>query len=121
MKLLLVFSLSACCFTAFGQVDQEEVLKNKMEELYRGGLNGELRPFQPLAPKSGDFYFQEEGNNSSRKPGIYSLPQDRMPCLVPDTGGIVSIPNAFPNVSLPFVTTIPNAYQGPLPNKIITK
>ena len=121
MKLLLVFSLSACSFSVAAQVDQEEVLKNKMEELYRGGLDGEkLRRFStPQMP--GGVYQQNLDVIGSRKPGIYSLPQDRMPCIVPDTGNIVLIPNAFPNVSVPFITTIPNAYQGPLLNKIITK
>jgi hypothetical protein len=121
MKLLLVFSLSAIAFSAAGQVDQEEVLKNKMEELYRGGLNNEKGRLLLTPQKPGDFYFHNLETPLAQKPGIYSLPQDGMPCIVPHTSSIASIPNAFPKVSVPFVTTIPNAYQGPLPNKIITK
>jgi hypothetical protein len=37
-----------------------------------------------------------------RTPGVYSLPQDGMPCVVPDTEGIVPIPNAFANPRVPY-------------------
>lgn len=34
-------------------------------------------------------------------------------CIVPDTGSMVAIPNAFPTVSVPFKpATIPNAWEG---------
>jgi hypothetical protein len=41
-------------------------------------------------------------------PGIYYLPQDNMPCLAPDTKDIAAIPNAWPNVQVPFKSAIPN-------------
>lgn len=31
----------------------------------------------------------------SRKPGVYRLPQDNMPCIVPDTTKTVRMPNAW--------------------------
>lgn len=31
----------------------------------------------------------------SAKPGVYRLPQDNMPCLVPNTEAIAAIPNAW--------------------------
>ena len=114
MKLLLVFSISACSFTAFAQVNQEEILKNKLEQLYKGGVDTEKWRIQALPQPLGELYYQDALAQAPRQPGIYSLPQDRMPCIVPDTRSIVSIPNAFPNVSVPFITTIPNAYRGPV-------
>jgi hypothetical protein len=32
---------------------------------------------------------------SPRKPGIYALPQDNMPCIIPDLSGTVAIPNLW--------------------------
>ena len=55
-----------------------------------------------------------------KKPGVYSLPQDNMPCIVPDTSKTVKIPNAWkgrlripyksnppriPNLTKPWVPT----------------
>ena len=31
----------------------------------------------------------------NKKPGVYLLPQDNMPCIVPDSGKTVNIPNAW--------------------------
>jgi hypothetical protein len=118
MKLLILFALCAFSQTAFSQIDQDESVKNRLEELYREGLDGEkLRRFT-LPQKPGGVYEQQLDVAGSRKPGIYSLPQDRMPCIVPDTGGLVAIPNAFPTAVVPFKTTIPNAYEGPSLKKI---
>ena len=41
-------------------------------------------------------------------PGIYRLPVDRMPCIVPDTRGERPIPNAWKTFSVPFSGNIPN-------------
>jgi hypothetical protein len=41
-------------------------------------------------------------------PGVYNLPQDGTPCVVPDTEGIAPIPNASPKVTVPFESTMPN-------------
>ena len=95
MKLLLVFSISACSFTAFGQVDQEEILKNKLGELYKGGLDTEKWRFQPLPQKPDELYFGDGLAQAPPKFGIYALPQDGMPCIVPDTRSIVSIPQCL--------------------------
>lgn len=32
------------------------------------------------------------------QPGVYALPQDGMPCIVPDTNGIAAMPNAAPRM-----------------------
>lgn len=51
-----------------------------------------------LAPKS-----------FNREPGVYTLPQDGMPCIIPDTQSIAAIPNATKNSQVPPANRIPNA------------
>lgn len=43
------------------------------------------------------------------KPGVYALPQDGMPCIVPDTNGLVAMPNAAKDIKVPPANRIPNA------------
>lgn len=54
----------------------------------------------------------------SKKPGVYKLPQDGMPCIVPDTKDIAAIPNAFKGTSaIPYTGNpphIPNPALGDL-------
>jgi hypothetical protein len=40
--------------------------------------------------------------SSTPSPGIYRLPQDNMPCIVPDTKDITAMPNLWPSVTIPF-------------------
>jgi hypothetical protein len=42
------------------------------------------------------------------KPGIYYLPQDNMPCIVPDTEDVSSMPNVWPQPETSFKSVIPN-------------
>jgi len=44
-----------------------------------------------------------------RKPGVYTLPQDGMPCIVPDTNSIAAMPNAAKAISVPPANRMPNA------------
>jgi len=45
----------------------------------------------------------------SPAPGIYSMQQDGMPCIIPDTKEITPIPNAWKGaVTIPFSGNIPN-------------
>ena len=42
-------------------------------------------------------------------PGIYRMPLDHMPCIVPDTKEIIKMPNAWKGkIAIPFIGTIPN-------------
>lgn len=43
------------------------------------------------------------------KPGVYALPQDNMPCIVPQTNDIVQSPNAMPQKRVETFGSIPNA------------
>jgi hypothetical protein len=45
-------------------------------------------------------------------PGIYSLPQDGMPCIVPDTQNIAAMPNATRREVTPPANRIPNGVKG---------
>ena len=53
--------------------------------------------------------FRDPDVLSGKQPGVYTLPQDGMPCIVPDTKDIVAIPNAFPKKVAPELGQIPNA------------
>ena len=43
------------------------------------------------------------------KPGVYALPLDNMPCIVPYTNDIVQMPNAMPQKRIEPFGKIPNA------------
>ena len=44
-----------------------------------------------------------------KKPGVYSLKMDNMPCIVPDTKEIAEIPNFWRDkITVPFNSRIPN-------------
>lgn len=49
------------------------------------------------------------------KPGVHALPQDGMPCIVPDTNDIAAMPNAAKAISVPSANRIPNAARTPAP------
>lgn len=103
MKLLLlaaftVLYLSSSAQQSF-QVDVPKVMKQS-DVLKK--LNMKSISKDTLIKKFKDYLSMKQN------PGIYYLPQDNMPCLVPDTKDIAAIPNAWPHPSVPFKGTIPN-------------
>ena len=60
-----------------------------------------LRPTHPLATR--------------KAPGVYALPQDNMPCVVPDTKDVAAIPNAAHQV-YPYREDMPK--KSPKPGEI---
>lgn len=72
-----------------------------------------------LIAKSKLFKLQKDANRSLLKPNsfqagttvprVYALPQDGMPCVVPDTHSLVSMPNAAKGNAPPSVNQMPNA------------
>lgn len=53
----------------------------------------------------------------NKKPGVYSLPQDNMPCIVPNTKDLALMPNAFKGeVKVPYVGRAPR-----IPNAVVPK
>ena len=109
MKLLLLFVF--CIFSFFAQAQnsgapgtpkQPEVLKK-----FKGTNGDELR-------KQFEAYFKHQFQNvllGSKQGRIAILPQDHMPCLVPDTSAIAPMPNAWKAVSIPY-----RSQHHPIPN-----
>lgn len=59
-------------------------------------------------------YFQKYTQSSllaDKQGSIAMLPQDHMPCMVPDTKNLAKMPNGWNNVSLPYQSLI-----HPIPN-----
>ena len=113
MKLLLLPIFCCISFCAFAQVpdtknpwtmqlpdsllkrfkgNNNEVLKQKLQDY----MQRKHRPNQLLADKMGN---------------VAILPQDHMPCVVPDTNAIASMPNAWSEVTNPYRAT-----DDPIPN-----
>jgi hypothetical protein len=122
MRKLLLFAFAFYGTTAFAQINNDEVLQKKLEEL-KNKMNNKLRS-QPHSFNIPLENFSIKGNEFSfGQPGVYALALDGMPCIVPDTKDIVSIPNAFKTPSVPFRSDIPNSSPLMLPpgEKIIVK
>ncbi|HEU4472176.1 MAG TPA: hypothetical protein VFR58_13885 [Flavisolibacter sp.] len=92
MKQLLMFVLTGFCLNASGQTVDPEVME-KLRDSYQKQKNSILGPYR-LAP--GQNFSQGFVNVTPKlAPGVHFLPQDGMPCLVPDVSGIAAIPNAW--------------------------
>jgi hypothetical protein len=117
MKLLLLSAFCIFSVCAFAQVP-----KNSNPYLYR--LPDTLKKFKgdntEAFQKLLHDHFQKkqfQNNLLANKHGnIVILPQDHMPCVVPDTNGLVKIPNAWNVVSIPYQS--PNH---PIPNPSLPK
>lgn len=118
MKPLLPLLLCSFAFTAVHAQNPPP----KMTEAKPGALfqfkDGQYF-FKPLNDTT--VVFNNPGLAKKPKAGIYRLPQDGMPCIVPDTKDIVAMPNAFKGmVKTPFMAApprIPNAVTPkPLPD-----
>ncbi len=110
MKLLLFISFVGFSVTLFAQISKED-LQKKFEDAIKN-RNPTEKTFslpQFLLIKQEQKTLQGYINGQQVTAGIYNLSLDGMPCVVPDTNEIAAMPNVFPNVSVPFKTTIPNA------------
>ena len=108
MKCLLLFVFMVCVATASAQQQKLQQQKKKELAITNKDFKGTNRKV----------FFSDTALNvpqaqrnimAQRKPGIYALPLDGMPCIVPDTKSIVAIPNAFIKKDLPKLGKIPNA------------
>jgi len=85
----------------------------KAQNLDTKPLSDEAGILYPLQDKSwlaplNDSTVLEYSKWQNKKPGIYRLPQDNMPCIVPDPTATVAIPNAWKGgVRVPFKTKPP--------------
>jgi hypothetical protein len=93
MKPLLLLLFSCFCL---GQIKaQQEEEKTVAPE--------QLKPFRYEFPKRYDarilpdtsILLKELTMLKNKKPGVYRLPQDNMPCIVPDSTKTVQMPNAW--------------------------
>src|SRR5688572_25885617 len=107
MKLLfaVVLLLTGSIINAQGfQPDLDKLIANSKHAKFKQDTLGQIpnpfkRQLQSIEPKV-------------LKPGIYSLPQDGMPCIVPDTQSIAVMPNAARREVTPPANRIPNAMPG---------
>jgi hypothetical protein len=92
MKRLLPLLLS--CFLLFESLAQDEYAQRFSDEAsnYKTSFNKTL---QETAFNDSNIVRQNLGFLNGKKPGVYPLPQDNMPCIVPDSTKTVRIPNAW--------------------------
>ena len=107
MKLPLLTALLIIGFSASSQtfeVDVPKVMKQSdILKLFKNNTSPQKIQKDSLMEK-----FRVSVTGKKANPGIYYLPQDNMPCLVPDTKDIAAIPNAWPQAQVPFKSAIPN-------------
>ena len=117
MKLLL---LSAFCVLSVGVLAQVPKKTNP----YSFQLPDTLKRFKGSGNEAfeqllHDYFQKKQSQNNlvgNKRGNIAILPQDHMPCLVPQIDMAAKIPNAWPEVTIPFTT--PN---NPIPNPALPK
>ncbi len=94
MKRLLSLLLS--CFLLFGGNAQNATV-NKGSYSVSDSYNLRLSNNQQVVTAFNDstIVLQNLDLLKRKKPGVYRLPQDNMPCIVPDSTKTVQIPNAW--------------------------
>lgn len=109
MKLLFLIIASVFTNVVYSQTTSRSVPQQAIDELNQKlkgmKFNGRVPYHLLIDSTSGKISF-----NKLPSPGIYSLPEDNMICVVPDRTTIASIPNGM-EVQVPFHTNIPNAYR----------
>ena len=95
-------------------------LRARIQQCYPQGMPNAFRPrslpFVLQAPGTSLDSLRQMGSALTLRhkgTGVRVLPQDGMPCVIPDLGGVVAIPNAFPNPSATFRNAMPNPYPVP--------
>jgi hypothetical protein len=92
MKLLFMIACCVCSCSIFAQYKNPQVHKY---DAFHNDTTYHLKMFPPVV--------------NPVQSGIYQLPLDKMPCVVPDSGASVAIPNAWQGaVVIPFNSRIPN-------------
>jgi hypothetical protein len=91
MKLLILSALSLLSFRTFAQlkVEKSPFPTNRIEFSLKNNNKDISKKFF-------------EGNLRQEQTKIIALPQDHMPCVIPDTKSIAAIPNAWSNVTIPY-------------------
>ncbi len=108
MKLLLVTFFALFSGTLIAQITTEDVLK-RLESLDGNHFKKQGNSNLLHTPKTFSIDNKKTEIFYNTEPTVYSLVQDGMPCIVPDSRAVVAIPNSFSNVVVPFKSAIPNA------------
>jgi len=108
MKLLLLAAFVVLFMSASSQTFKTDIPKLMKEPELRKRFNNRVQFQRPIYKDSLIKDLKSFLSSEKRGPGVYFLPQDNMPCLVPDTKDIAMIPNGWPSVQVPFKSAIPN-------------
>ncbi|MCW3073241.1 MAG: hypothetical protein JWP69_310 [Flaviaesturariibacter sp.] len=108
MKILLLLAICAISFTASAQVMNQEMLKKRVEEFNNKYKDGDMPNVPLFKPKFQTNLASASPSLVPRRSGVHSLPQDGMPCIVPDVTEIAAMPNAATKMDV-FKSSIPNA------------
>jgi hypothetical protein len=111
MKYLFVITLLFLMgYDAGAQISSEKLKEIRSEIQKRQSI---IFPFDTTLVLKNNFHLKNTLPQKFPLPGVYNLPQDNMPCIVPDTKEIAAIPNAVLKIENPFISKIPNPYLLP--------
>jgi hypothetical protein len=111
MKYLFVITLLfLMVYDAGAQITSEKLKEIRSEIQKRQSITV---PFDTTLALKNNFHSKNTLPQKFPLPGVYNLPQDNMPCIVPDTKEIAAIPNVLTNKEIPFISKIPNPYLVP--------
>jgi hypothetical protein len=115
MKLLLLLIITCLVsVTANAQTESIDLKKFRENAHYRETLRQRSKT-KAFPSDSTILFLNRSVFSGNLKPDVHRLPQDGMPCVVPDTKDIAAIPNVFKRkLSIPFTGNpprIPNPYQ----------
>jgi hypothetical protein len=117
MKLLLLFSFCIFSICAFAQVPKNNTPRVfQLPDTLKKFKGDNTEGFQKLLH---DYIQKKQTQNNllaGKQGNIVILPQDHMPCVVPDTNGLVKMPNAWSGVSVPYKSPYHPIPNPALPN-----
>ena len=107
-----------CCFAFF--VVRAQNTGAKIVEI-KPGMSFEYRDGKYFSKLLNDSAIVRNGLSfpQNKKPGVYRLRQDGMPCIVPDTKDLAVMPNAFKGtIKIPFVSAPPRIPNAATPQRL---
>lgn len=114
MKLLALSALCVFSACAFGQMADNKNLQLPDTLKNFKGNNNDVLPKQLQ-----DYLERKKGQDNllaNKQGNVVILPQDHMPCIVPDTNGILRMPNAWVAPGIPY-----KPQYHPIPNPALPK
>jgi hypothetical protein len=117
MKLLFSFLFTAASLTLSAQITEADIEKQIRESIRKRVEEDNARKMGPSYPLLKIEPLPEQQTRLvPKEPGVYALPQDGMPCLVPDTNSLATMPNAAPRL-YPYRKDMPTRpYKKAIPN-----